>query len=204
VGRVNRWFLPKSPDILGMLAHQAEVTIAGIEAFVRWSAGDAHEEAAVRAREHEADEVRRQVITAVRQTFVNPISPEDLFEFSERLDNILNSAKNLVREADVLAMRPDAAMAEMAALIGQGTRDLARAVPVLATESDAATEAADAAIHQQRKLEHVYRRAMSGLLEIDELREVTGRRELYRRYARLGDHLVTAADRIWYAVVKQA
>ncbi len=201
---MNRWFLPKSPDILGMLAHQAEVTIAGMDAFVRWSGGDAHEEAAVRAAEHEADDARHQVITAVRRTFVNPISPEDLFEFSERLDNILNSAKNLVREADLLAMRPDAAMAEMAALIGEGTRDLARAVPSLATESDVATEAADAAIDQQRKLEHVYRRAMSALLEIDELREVTGRRELYRRYARLGDHVVSAADRIWYAVVKQA
>jgi len=109
----------------------------------------------------------------------------------------------LVREADVLAMVPDAAMAEMAGLIGQAVGDLARAVPNLATRSNTATDAADAAIHQQRKLEHVYRRAMSKLLEVEELREVAGRRELYRRYARMGDHVVSAADRVWYAVVKQ-
>jgi uncharacterized protein Yka (UPF0111/DUF47 family) len=198
-----RWFLPKSPDILGMLAHQAEVTVAGMGAFARWSGGAPDEEAVVRNLEHEADDVRRTVIAAVRKTFVNPISPEDIFEFSERLGDTLNAAKNVVREAEVLAMPPDGAMAEMAELIDQGVRELARAVPALAKESDTATEAADAAIHQQRKLEHVYRRAMSGLLGVEELREVTGRRELYRRYARIGDHVVAAADRIWYAVVKQ-
>ncbi len=201
---MSPWFLPKSTDILALLGRQADVTTAGMDAFVRWSAGDLDQQASVRAREHEADTARRELITAVRTTFINPISPEDIFEFSERLDTILNSAKNVVREAEVLAMVPDAAMAEMADHIGQAVHDLGRAVPALGAKSDTATDAADAAIHRQRKVEHVYRRAMSRLLEDEEIREVTGRRELYRRYARMGDHVVSAADRIWYAVVKQS
>ena len=36
------------------------------------------------------------------------------------------------------------------------------------------------------------------------VREVTGRRELYRRLSRIADSLVDVADRVWYAAVKEA
>ena len=45
---------------------------------------------------------------------------------------------------------------------------------------------------------------MSALLEIDDLREVMARREIYRRFTHVGDSLVTVAERVWYAVVKEA
>ncbi len=101
-------------------------------------------------------------------------------------------------------MEPDPPMADMSDLIGLGVRDLVKAFPGLASDPDGATEFADAAVERQHSLEHVYRRGMSALLELDDLREATGRRELYRRCARMGDGLVGVAHRIWYAVVKEA
>ena len=44
---------------------------------------------------------------------------------------------------------------------------------------------------------------MAALLDLDDLREVTARRELYRRVARMGEVVVEVAERIWYAVVKE-
>jgi len=44
---------------------------------------------------------------------------------------------------------------------------------------------------------------MSKLLIVEDAREVTGRRELYRRYARLGEALESVAERVWYSVVKK-
>ena len=201
---MRRWFLPESPDLLGLLARQGEVTIAGMDAFCAWSRGDRSEGANVRAGEHEGDRASREVLTAVKHVFVTPISPEDIYEISERLDAVLNAAKNLVREAELMGMDPDPPMAEMADLVALGVRDLVRAFPDLAADPDRATECADAAVRQQRALEHVYRRAMHALLQIDDLREVTGRRELYRRSARMGDAIVGVAHRIWYAVVKES
>jgi hypothetical protein len=134
---------------------------------------------------------------------VTPISPEDIYEISERLDRILNSAKNLVREAELVGIDPDAPMVEMTDLIALGVRDLVQAFPDLSDDPDRATSCADAAVRQQRAIEHVYRRAMSALLRLDDVREVTGRRELYRRCARIGDAIEGVAHRIWYAVVKQ-
>ena len=201
---MRRWFLPKTPDLLGLLAHQGEVTIRGIDAFCAWSKGDGSQGATVHDIEHEGDLASREVLTAVRDAFVTPISPEDIYEISERLDAVLNAAKNLVREAELVNMDPDLPMAEMADLVGLGVRDLVRAFPELASHPHRATECADAAVRQQRSLEHVYRRAMSALLEVSDIREVAGRRELYRRCARMGDGIEGVAHRIWYAVVKEA
>lgn len=129
--------------------------------------------------------------------------PEDIYEISGRLGSVLNAAKDLVSEAQVLELDPDGAMAEMAELTALGVRDLVSAFPHLSSRPDRATDCADAAVQHRRALEHVYRRAMSALLDPDDLREVTGRRELYRWCSRMGDSINGVAHRIWYAVVKQ-
>lgn len=201
---MRRWFLPKSPDLLGLLARQGEVTIKGMDALAAWSKGDLLQGSTVRQVEHLADTARREVLKALKDTFVTPISPEDIYEISERLDAVLNAAKDLVRESELLAIGPDRAMAEMADLVALGVRHLVEGIPSLASDPDRATACADTSIRQQRAIEHVYRRAMSALLDMEDLREVTGRRELYRRCARMGDHMEGVAHRVWYAVVKES
>ncbi len=44
---------------------------------------------------------------------------------------------------------------------------------------------------------------MSELTELDDLRIIDGKRELYRRYSRIGDSLVRVGHRVWYSVVKE-
>ncbi len=201
---MRRWFLPESPDLLGLLVRQGEVVVRGMDALCGWSKGDPLQAELMRAIEHEGDVAGRGVLMAVKKAFVTPINPEDIYEISERLDAVLNGAKNLIREAELVCMDPDPPMVEMADLLSLGVRDLVRSFPDLASKPDRATECADAAVRQQRSLEHVYRRAMSALLEIDDIHEVSARRELYRRCARIGDGIEGVAHRIWYAVVKEA
>jgi uncharacterized protein len=201
---VRRWFLPKSPDLIGLLIRQGEVAVEGMDAFSAWSRGDRSQGEAVHTAEHRADLANREVLTAITSAFVTPIGPEDIYEISERLDAVVNSAKNLIREAELLDMEPDGAMAEMADLTVLGVRHLVSAFPHLSSEPDQATNYADAAVRHQRELEHVYRKAMSALLHLDDLHEISGRRELYRRCARMGDSIEGVAHRIWYAVVKEA
>ena len=55
----------------------------------------------------------------------------------------------------------------------------------------------------QRQLERVYRQAASALLEVEDLREVMGKRELYRRVSRISEILIQVADRVWYATVTE-
>jgi uncharacterized protein len=200
-----QWLLPETPDVLGMLCDQAAVTVEGMAALVAWANGDAAGGDGVRACEHRADLCKRELREALTVALMTPLEPEDLFELSKDLDDVMNHAKDTVREAEVMHIATDRAIAEMADHLAEGARHLAEAFAALRGGDRApakATEAADAAVKSQRHLERAYRRAMSALVEVDDLREVTARREIYRRLARTSDELVEAAERVWYSVLK--
>jgi hypothetical protein len=93
----------------------------------------------------------------------------------------------------------------MASELAEGTRQLATAFAALGQPgSSSATAAADLAVKSQRHVEHIYRDAMSALVDIDDLRELSTRRELYRRMVRTSDHLAAVAERVWYSVLKES
>ncbi len=203
------WFLPENPDVLGMLRKQAEITERGMDALTAWAAGD--EEAAHRLREleHEADGQKRALRIALKSAFITPIGAEDIFVMSGHLDDVLNGAKDAVRESEIMEMAPDEAVVAMAGFLTEGVHHLAQAFAHITGDGDTgdeveATDAADAAVKAQRQVERVYRRAMSGLLAVEDLREVMGRRELYRRFSRISDDIAEVAERVWYAAVKEA
>lgn len=201
----TRWFLPQSPDVVGMLQKQAGITAQGMEAFADWAGGAVARADDVRRAEHECDEVRRALVDAVSEAFTTPLQPEDLFQLSRDLDKVINGAKNTVRESEAMEFPPDQATAEMAVLLAEGVRHLESAFNALDRKAAAsATEAADAAVKSQRNLERTYRQAAGELLSVTDISVVTGRREFYRRISAISDDIVSVADRIWYSQVKES
>lgn len=198
-----RWFLPKSVEVLGILHRQATITIEGMDAFLDWAEGEGEAGDRVRAAEHRADDCKRELRKALSEAFSTPLDAEDIYELSQGLDEILNSAKDTVGEAEAMRTAPDAATAAMATELAEGTRRLGEAFALIEEDGNASAQAADRAIKQHRHLEHTYRKAMSALIDVDDLREVTARRELYRRLARTSEHLARVAERVWYSVLKE-
>jgi uncharacterized protein Yka (UPF0111/DUF47 family) len=204
------WFLPETIDVIGMLRAQAAVTVEGLDALTAWtdSRGDPADADRVRAAEHQADDRKRALRKALTESFTTPLDAEDLYTMSERLDAVMNGAKDAVRESEVMGVEPDAHAGAMAKLLTEGVRHLDEAFAELAKGGPGAegpaTAAADAAIKTQRRLEHAYRAAASSLAEVEDLREVIGRQELYRRLSHVSDRLVEVAERVWYATVKES
>jgi uncharacterized protein Yka (UPF0111/DUF47 family) len=197
--------MPDTPDVLGMLRRQVDATSEGINAFSAWAQGELDRADEVREAEHACDDLRRTLVNAVREAFTTPLEPEDLFELSQDLDRVINGAKNTVREAEAMGMAPDAVIAEMAVLLSEGMHHLRTAFDGMdGKRNGEATTAADAAVKSQRRLERVYRHAMSELSQETDLRLVVGRQELYRRLSAMSDDLVGVAERIWYSTVKEA
>ena len=157
----------------------------------------------MRDAEHRADDAKRALHTELRAAFSTPLDPEDLYELSERLDLVLGAAKDLVREAEVIAIAPDAPLAEMAACIDEAVEHLADAFAALPADGDTATACADEARRAARRLEHSYRAGMSTLLNVPDVADQFGRRELYRRASHMADAVIGVVDRVWYATVKQ-
>ncbi|MGH2513643.1 MAG: DUF47 domain-containing protein [Candidatus Limnocylindrales bacterium] len=205
------WLLPPKSDVLGILRLQASTTVEGMDALVAWAGGDSLASDRVREAEHEADVHKRALRVAVRRAFITPIAPEDLFVLSGRLDSVMNEAKDTVREAELLKMAPDGPILAMSERIAEGVRRISQAFDKMALTDRSAMDGgpgdptvdADAAVKTQRALEWVYRGAMAELLTGEDLREITGRRELYRRFSRMSETLVEVAERIWYATVKE-
>lgn len=199
------WFLPQTPDVLGMLRRQTAITVDGIDELVAWAKGDTEAAERLRLCEHRADAGKRELREALTEAFSTPLALEDIFELSRGIDEIVNDAKNLVGEAEAMQTEPDAAIAEMAEEIAAGTGQLAHALELLeAGESAEATVAADRAVKDQRHLQHTYRASMSALVDVEDPRELAARRELYRRLARTGDELARVAERVWYSVLKES
>jgi len=70
--------------------------------------GDPEAGGQVRDCEHRADTAKRELWRLLREAFSPPMDAEDLFTLSADLDEVLNGAKDLVREIEVMAMEPDA------------------------------------------------------------------------------------------------
>ncbi|MGZ8476228.1 MAG: DUF47 family protein, partial [Candidatus Limnocylindria bacterium] len=89
----GHWFLPETPDVLGLLSRQVAVTIEGVDAFAAWAAGDAAAAETVRDVEQRGDAMKRELLNALRAAFVTPLEPEDVFALSRAVDWVLDYAR---------------------------------------------------------------------------------------------------------------
>ena len=112
--------------------------------------------------------------------------------------------ENTVREAEVMGIGPDQAISEMAAELAEVCAISEAFEQLAAGARAAATEAADRAAKSQTHVEKIYRRSMSSLVAVHDLREVAAKRELYRRLPRTSDDLREVAERVWYSVLKES
>lgn len=199
----RHWFLPESPDVLGLLAQQTSVTMQGVEAFVAWSSGDLGQDHALRVADHEARRLRRELQSALHDVFSAPLEPLDLQEISERLDAILAGARSVVREAILAELAPDPPLATMAGQMAEAVRHLGAAVEGSASDPARAAQEAHAAVQWAEEVGRSYCDAVSALVEVadlDDLHHSLGRHELYRQCADLGEVVIRAAERTRFAV----
>jgi uncharacterized protein Yka (UPF0111/DUF47 family) len=203
VSKLSEWFLPENPDVLGLLHRQATVTLGGMEAFAIWSRTGADDAAqAVRDAERTADDVRRELLRALSKALTTPVDQEDLYWLSERLDTVINGAKNIVRESEVLGVSPDEHAAAMGEHAFEAARLLAAGFEQLGDKRAHPGDNADAAVKAARKIEHAYRHALADLPADADPKTLINKRELYRSYDQIADAVVRVATRIWYAVLK--
>ena len=202
--RNHRWFLPDTPDAIGLLRRQMAVTIEALEGLKAWAEGDAAAAEIVREAEPRGDAAKRDLLNALREAFILQMEPEDLFTLSRGIDWILDHARDLIEEAQAMDVSPTPGLAAMATLLLEATRQIDDAIARLGSDDDASTTAADAAIKTARRLEHVYYAETAKLLEVEDMRERISLRELYRRCDLLSHIVVDVAERVVYAVVKES
>ena len=133
-----RWFhalMPKEERFFDLFAQHAQVVVAGAEALrAMLEGGDAipRNYKIVMDREHDADDVTREVLIAVRRTFITPFDRGNIKDLITSMDNTIDQMQKTAKAVmlfDVSAFTPQ--MKEMADAIVKCARLVQEGVPLL-------------------------------------------------------------------------
>jgi predicted phosphate transport protein (TIGR00153 family) len=132
------WFqrlLPQRGDFFGMFEAHAATLVGAARSLKRLAsnrASTAEILTEIRDQEHEADEVIRQVLTAVRKTFLTPFDRGAITSLIGAMDDAIDEMLAAARAIDLYELRelrPE--MKEIVGLISEAADLTAQAVPLL-------------------------------------------------------------------------
>jgi predicted phosphate transport protein (TIGR00153 family) len=132
------WFqrlLPQRGDFFGMFEAHAATLVAAADALQHLATNGVSTRdvlAKIRDREHEADDIIRQVLTAVRKTFLTPFDRGSSTSLIGAMDDAIDEMLAAARAIDLYELddlRPE--MKEIVNLIAEAAAVTAEAVPLL-------------------------------------------------------------------------
>lgn len=134
------WFqalMPREERFFDLFARHAAIVLAGAEALQGLLQGgngiDSYSKQ-IFDREAEADDVTREVLTAVRRTFVTPFDRTDIQDLISSMDDAIdqmNKTAKTIAMFEVKTFEPP--MREMAVIIVQAAKLVVEAVPLLSS-----------------------------------------------------------------------
>src|SRR4051795_11630892 len=131
------WFqrlLPRKSDFFGMFEAHAATLVAAAEAMDKLVDGGPRKEeiAEVERREHEADDIIRQVLTEVRRTFLTPFDRGAITSLIAAMDDSIDEMHSAAVGIDLYELRrfpPE--MKEMVVMISEAAKLTAEATHLL-------------------------------------------------------------------------
>jgi uncharacterized protein Yka (UPF0111/DUF47 family) len=145
-----RWFhalMPKEERFFDLFARHSQAVLAGAQALRAMLEGGAAVQRnyqIVMDREHDADDVTREVLIAVRRTFITPFDRGNIRDLITSMDNSIDQMQKTTKGVilfDVTEFTPQ--MKEMADAIVKCAELVKEAVPLLRTISSEAVHISD-------------------------------------------------------------
>ncbi len=200
---------PKVDKFVGMLIEQSQITVEGLKLLEKWLGKTELKEKAIdqmRAKEIEADEVRRILIDELHNTFVTPLDREDIFMISLYIDDIMDYCYTTVEELQLLKIEADEHLIQMVKLTREATQELEMAFHRLFSNPRVAGEHARRAKKIENEVEHLYRVAIGDLFikanDFTALMVMLRQREVYRHVSNMADQADRVADILGMVVMK--
>ena len=132
------WFqalMPKEERFVDLFIRHSHMLVAGAEALRKLLEGGEtiprYCEVIV-AREHDADEITREVLLAVRRTFITPFDRADIKDLITAMDDAIDQMNQTAKTITLFEVRTfDPLMREMGEIIVQAANLTLEAVPLL-------------------------------------------------------------------------
>lgn len=132
------WFqklLPEQGNFFDLFEQQAATLVAGADALARLAQGGAGRAQHIREiteREHDADDITREVLQTVRRSFLTPFDRSAITSLINTMDDAIDEMQQTANASDlyeVIEFEPE--MRDMAAIIVDAARLTAEAMPLL-------------------------------------------------------------------------
>lgn len=171
---------PRMPDFHGLLNDQCDLVVSSMDEFVAFMETEDEVKASEVCRlEHEGDKLKARNIDVLNRSFSTPFDREDIYRAITTIDEGLNYAKTTVQEIEILGVKPDTHMLEMARLLHQGAKALQSGFAKLKANPLAAERDAAAVRKTERQAEKVYRQAIAELFDPEHyLRDLAARHKV--------------------------
>lgn len=201
-----RWFagiFEPTVDFFALLSTQAAKTTEGVEALALWLKNEPGATGQrVRELEREADEMKYSLARKLEDSFVTPIDREDIYELSLSLDEVINSAKDVVRAMEAFDVQAEEHLADMSQVLLEGTRFLKDSIDSMKSDSKLAAQKAQAARKEENKFSKKYRNAMRELFAQDDLKLILKVNEVYKTMMVGANHLDRVGEKVLHVLVK--
>jgi hypothetical protein len=217
VGDMFGWFqrlLPKSGNFFELFEEHALTVVAAADAMARLVEGGSAAEDHIREvieREHDADEIIREVLRTVRKTFLTPFDRGAITSLIGAMDDAVDEMQATVAAIDlyeVTEFEPE--MRDMAAIIVDGARLTAEAMPLLRDvvhNGQRLHELTERLVRMEGHADEIHaagvKKAFKAYGSSDTLRFIVSR-EIYKHLERIVDALEDVANEIDGIVIDHA
>ncbi len=190
------WFralLPREDKFFVLFEKHSRILVAGAESLQKLLEGDNVEQQCrlIVDLENQADDITREVMSAVRKSFITPFDRSDIQDLIQSMDDSIDMMHKVVKTVRLFEMTSfEPRMREMGAVIVDAARLTVEAVPLLEKVGANVTRLSEVA-EEITRLEE----------KSDELHD-DGLKELFQRHAK-GDAMAWIAGRELYGQLEK-
>jgi uncharacterized protein Yka (UPF0111/DUF47 family)/8-oxo-dGTP pyrophosphatase MutT (NUDIX family) len=209
-----RAIMPKEDRFFDMFERHAQILVAGADAMAKMF--DGGEEIAlsckhIAAHENAADDVTRDVLVAVRRSFITPFDRSAITALTSAMDNAIDEMWQTAKAITLYEVKGfEPQMKEMAALSGEASRLVLEAIPLMRNVGRNAGrlhEITEQIVHLEGKADELHDSGLKALFnphgEGQAMAFLVGR-EVYRHLERVLDAFEDVADEIQGIVIDHA
>ena len=199
------WFralMPKEERFFELFDQHAAIGVAAAEALCSLLQGRnsiEHFCKLVFDREAQADEIIRQVLTAVRRTFITPFDRSDIQDLITSMDDAIDQMNKTAKTITLFEIRTfEPQMAEMGASILDSARLVLEAVPLLRAvgkNADRLAALTEKIVHVEDRADHLYDQGRKALFVSNRETKAQVSAMNFILGAEVYDHLEKVVDR---------
>jgi predicted phosphate transport protein (TIGR00153 family) len=208
-----RAIMPKEDRFYDLFAQHAQTLVLGAHALRDLlEGGDGVEAASARVYQHEeeADEITRQVMQAVRRTFITPFDRSDIQDLTTSLDDAIDQMRKTAKVVSLFEVKTfEPQMRQMAEIIVQAADLTAEAVallPKMRLNAHRLSELAVKITQIEEQADHMYDQGRKALFLAhrtgDPMAFIVGV-DIYSHLEKVVDRFEDVANRISGIVVEQ-